>query len=171
MFRKSLSFIPRRTSIAVLSAALAVLVSCAAPVSQDGSIDAIFPKNCTHSPGDPNNCTPVAACLEGGDLFTGRAIGWLDGTFSGRTVAGAECSGQWKIQSTVGNYGNAQITCDDGRSGAAKFSYANLAAYTVWGTGELSDGGEFKVWAGKGLKGLLKRKYGTANAICAEFRE
>ncbi|QAX31178.1 MULTISPECIES: hypothetical protein [unclassified Leisingera] len=169
MFQKTLSFIPRCTAIAVLPVALTVLVSCTEPVGNDGTIDALFPAECSTVQGSPGNCAPLAACLEGGEIFTGAATGWLKGSFSGETSSGVQCTGTWKVQSKIGNYGTADISCSDGREGSARFAYADFASHTVWGDGELSGGGKLKVWAGPGLKERLNRNYRTASAVCSGF--
>ncbi len=124
--------------------------------------------SCVSVAGSPQSCVPVLACMSSGDVFFGKAVGWLSGTVQGSTEYGLSCQGTWEITNTSTNYGSAGFECSDGRIGAAEFTYLDQATSSVWGSGTLSDGSTWHVWSGPRLFAYLDRSTELISEICPQ---
>lgn len=139
--------------------AVAAIALCPVTASADVEID----MNCTADLRADGNCVPMAGCLgEAGAYFTGRAIGWNDGTLAVQTSTGVFCSGTWVTRNFLG-VGQADFVCDDGETGTALFTYQDPETGTAIGQGEMSNGAKIKVWSGRNIRRFLADPSGTLN--------
>ncbi|MEM1066183.1 MAG: hypothetical protein AAGJ74_11840 [Pseudomonadota bacterium] len=113
--------------------------------------------------GSPEACSPVVGCLErSGTYFTGRAIGWDEGTFAARSSSGAICTGEWVTRNAMG-LGEAIFTCDDGTSGIAFFTYQDSYTGTATGQGMTDDLQRIRIWSGHNIKQFLRNQTGEVD--------
>ena len=126
---------------------------------------------CDLIPGSLSSCSPLIACIpEAGIYFTGRALGWGDGTFAGETNAGFGCTGSWMTRNFLG-LGQAVFECDNDLTGAAYFTYQDNATGTVTGSGAMSNGLSVQVWSGHNVRQFLINEQGDVDAqlICGDL--
>ncbi|MES0825680.1 hypothetical protein [Ruegeria sp. SCP11] len=156
-------------SLHVLSAiAPATAIALVVTVAQAGPK---LPADCLENRGSSSNCAPILACLgSSGVYFTGRAVGWGQGTHAGRTSADFSCHGEWRAQGSLG-FGEATLECDNGLTGNAFFTYQHAETGTASGIGLLSNGEAFQVWSGANVDQFLINRYGDvdAGALCQSF--
>lgn len=120
--------------------------------------------SCVHRPDSQENCTPLVACFgTSGLYFTGRAIGWNDGTFAGDTNAGFACIGQWMARNALG-LGQAVFECDNGRHGVVYFTYRDNQTGTATGGGFLDDARAVRMWSGHNIHQFIINDSGDINA-------
>ncbi|MCV3270121.1 hypothetical protein [Roseobacter sinensis] len=147
-------------------APVAAIALCPALASAGPKVD----MSCQDDIGTPENCVPLIACIGGeGNYFTGRAMGWNEGTFAGDTQAGPSCSGAWTSQNSLG-LGQAVFECDNGTSGVAFFTYQDSLTGTATGQGLMSDGSRLRVWSGRNIRQFIANKSGDVDAAltCGE---
>ncbi|WP_298915847.1 hypothetical protein [uncultured Roseobacter sp.] len=110
---------------------------------------------CQSDVGASEVCVPFVGCVgEQGDFFTGRALGRTEGTLAVETSGGVICSGDWIPRNFLG-VGQANFTCDDGKTGIAYFTYQDPRTGTATGNGLLSDGSKLLVWSGNNIRQFL----------------
>jgi hypothetical protein len=120
----------------------------------------------------PGSCTPLVACLpEANIYFTGRALGWNEGTFAGNTSADFSCTGTWRGQNMFG-LGQAIFECDNGLTGAAYFTYQDVETGTATGSGVMSNGMNLQVWSGRNIQQFLVNETGDVDAplMCGDVQ-
>lgn len=120
--------------------------------------------NCQSDMGTGANCVPMVGCVgEEGGYFTGRAIGWSEGTLAVQSSAGAFCSGEWVARNALG-VGQAKFVCDDGATGVVFFTYQHPETGTAVGLGTMSDGAKVQVWSGNNIRQFLADQSGDLNS-------
>ncbi|MGR3761005.1 hypothetical protein ACUXV3_12865 [Roseobacteraceae bacterium NS-SX3] len=140
---------------------LASTLTALAPAAADAGPDLAF--DCVHKPYDRSNCSPLVACLGGtGIYFTGRAVGWNEGTFAGATSANYVCTGRWQTNGFLG-LGEAVFECSNGTTGMAYFTSRDPATGTASGLGRLSNGLTVQMWSGKNVQQFLLNKFGEVD--------
>ena len=118
---------------------------------------------CQIFPGSQDSCAPIVGCLGGtGEYFTGRAIGWGAGIFAIDTSEQLSCHGTWTSQGTLG-FGQAEFTCDDGRTGTALYTAQDSATGTGTGFGKLNDGTSMRVWTGHNIAQFMINQSGDVD--------
>lgn len=154
--------------MALFSRLLLCALSLPAIAQAEDSLTRDHFTNCHVEIGQPTSCIPVLACMSTGDVFFGKAIGWMAGSVEGTTEQGLTCQGNWQINNTDQNYGAAGFECSDGRLGTAEFTYLDHATSSVWGSGTLSDGSTLNVWTGPHLFAYLDRSADLISQICPQ---
>jgi hypothetical protein len=140
--------------------ACALIASAAAAQEMDPSCEIG-----TAEIGDRDACSPVVACFESyGVHFTGRAIGWNEGTLAGKTSAGAVCTGNWMSRNALG-LGQAIFACDDGTTGTAFFTYQDSLTGTATGHGLTDRLGRIRVWSGHNIRQFVINDTGTVDPL------
>ena len=127
-------------------------------------------KACLVKPGQMDSCVPIVACLIGEDVyFVGQALGWNSGTFAGRTNAGFSCYGTWTARN-IANVGQAELECDNGRTGGALFVSQDNMTGTATGHGTMSNGTGLQMWSGRNIQQFIINQTGNVNArlMCGE---
>jgi hypothetical protein len=115
--------------------------------------------------GDRDACSPIVACFESyGVYFTGRAIGWNEGTLAGKTSDGAVCTGNWMSRNALG-LGQATFACDDGTMGTAFFTYQDSLTGTATGHGLTDRLGRVRVWSGHNIRQFVINETGAIDPL------
>ena len=103
-----------------------------------------------------DNCSRILACIgEDGLWLDGRANGWERGTLSGRMSDGTTCAGTWGQGGWFGRSLDAELRCDDGRTGAVRYTAQDPETGTGIGRGAMSDGAEVRAWTGRNVLRFL----------------
>jgi hypothetical protein len=118
-----------------------------------------------------NQCTRVIGCILGApnELFFGEVHGIENGRIAAQTNLGVTCRGTFKR--TVFGAAKANVSCDDGRTGRARFAYYHKHTGTGRGKGKMSDGEEVVFWAGDKLPSYflnLQESRFDALILCAK---
>ena len=141
-------------------AALTIAFWAAAPAT------ALDLPDCELAPGRANSCAPVLACMPGdGVWFVGRAVGWDQGTLSGVTNTGVQCTGEWAVGETIA-FGRVRFSCDDGLTGRMIYFYQDNETGTARGAGLVSGFGRIRAWSGHNITQFLDR---TTGRVDGEF--
>ena len=102
-----------------------------------------------------DNCNKLVACIEAtGEYFTGGASNGDEGTIYMESSSGAICQGTW--WRTMFGMGQSDVSCDDGRSGQALFSWFEQDTGTVVGNGKFNNGELIRFWTGTNLNGYFE---------------
>ncbi|WP_299966446.1 hypothetical protein [uncultured Roseobacter sp.] len=138
---------------------VAAIALCAGPGWATPKVD----MDCAAEPGSPSSCVPMVGCIgNDGDYFTGRALGWNEGTLDGQTRAGVICVGGWEISALTGE-GHAAFECDDGTAGVATMQYQDMQTGTATGRGYTADGKLLEIWSGHNIRQFLMDREGSVD--------
>lgn len=138
---------------------VAAIALCSGPGVAAPKVD----MTCVEDIGSTKSCAPMVGCVgRSGDYFTGRAIGWNEGTLEGQTRSGVMCSGGWEINQITGQ-GHAAFQCDNGTTGVATMTYQDMQTGTATGNGYTSDGDLLKIWSGHNIRQFLKDREGSVD--------
>lgn len=114
---------------------------------------------------DDTNCNRIVACIGSeGEWFNGRAFGRGEGTFSGATSGGVPCAGNWMSRNAIG-VGQADVFCDDGRTGRVYFTYQDSYTGTALGQGAMTSGQGVRMWSGNNVLAYLRGDTGERIAM------
>ncbi len=114
---------------------------------------------------DAENCNRVVACVGSDGLwFNGRAFGRGEGTFAGKLSDGTLCDGTWMSRNLLG-LGQADVTCEDGRSGRVFYTYQDSYTGTAIGNGLMNTGESIKIWSGNNVLAYLRGDTGERIAM------
>lgn len=106
--------------------------------------------------GRADNCSRVLACVgEDGLWFDGRSDGWGEGTLSGRLSDGTACTGVWGHRGWFGLSLDAELRCEDGRSGRVRYTAQDPETGTGIASGALRDGTRVRAWTGRNVLAFL----------------
>lgn len=96
---------------------------------------------------DKNYCVPFVGCAEDGTgFFYGVTFGKQRGPVYAVSETGARCVGKW-WRGAFG-VGKARFSCEDGKSGRARYTYFDKTTGTATGQVRLSSGADIRFWAG-----------------------
>ena len=114
---------------------------------------------------DDSNCVRVLACMGNtGEWLNGRAFGRGEGTFAGTTSKGVTCSGDWMSRNSLG-LGQADIFCDDGRTGRVFYTFQDEYTGTAIGQGAMTSGEGIRMWSGLHVLSYLRGDTGERVAL------
>jgi len=107
--------------------------------------------DCVLTPGSPESCSRVLACIGvDGLYFDGGAFGWDTGEVLGQRNDGVACAGPWRSGGFLGT-GTAQLLCEDGLTGDAIYYSQDDETGTTIGRGTDSLGRPVIAWSGENV--------------------